>query len=258
MNRDPVGIMDSGIGGLTVAAEFRRVLPGEPVLYIGDTARNPYGEKTPEEIRTYAQEVKEFLLTRHVKMIIIACNTITLNVFPEFYEGTVPVIGMSLDFSSLPDTGRIGIFATPASIACHSHREALAAACPHAEIIEIPCGGLAHAIETGESEDRIGEMIRRLIVQYQADGLDAGIFGCTHYPLMRRVFERVLPQTVFFDPARGTAQTALKVLKAGDALSGTPGVERYCFTAGADRAAVWVHRLFGDRLTVEKTTVAGE
>ena len=101
MDNRPIGIMDSGVGGLTVACVLKEKYPNEKFIFIGDTARNPYGNKSPEEVTFFAEEMKAFLAGKQVKMIIAACNTITFSVPPSFFEGKIPVIGMSLDFPEL-------------------------------------------------------------------------------------------------------------------------------------------------------------
>lgn len=248
MDNRPIGIMDSGVGGLTVASVLRRRWPEETICYIGDSLRNPYGERAPEEIARFAGEMKDFLLGRGVKAVLVGCNTITFNTPASFYEGPVPVIGMSADFSSLPKTAKAAVFATPASIACHSHRRGLAQALPEAEIVEVPCDGLANAIETGAPEETIRRLIARCIRTYHAEGAGAAVLGCTHYPLVRRLFEELMPGTVFFDPAERTVEDAMARLAAEDALADARGEDAFFFTAGTDEAAALMEKVFGKHM----------
>ena len=104
MDNRPIGIMDSGIGGLTVARVLHEKYRKERIVFIGDTARNPYGERTAEEIEAFAGEMKEFLLAKNVKMILIACNTISFNVSKAYYDAAVPIVGMSSDVPIPGDT----------------------------------------------------------------------------------------------------------------------------------------------------------
>ena len=219
MDNRPIGIMDSGVGGLTVAAALRRVRPEESILYIGDSRRNPYGERTPEEITRFAEEMKAFLIGKGVKAILVACNTITFNTPPSFYEGPVPVTGMSTDFSSLPKVKKAAVFATPASIASHSHRRGLEAALPGTAIAEVPCDGLAHAIETGAPEAEIREILQGCIRRYGAEDAGAAVLGCTHYPLLMDRLVRLAPWPVdWIDPAPAIARRVSDLL-------GPPGSE---------------------------------
>ena len=116
MDNRPIGIMDSGVGGLTVACVLKEKYPNEKFIFIGDTARNPYGNKSPEEVTFFAEEMKAFLAGKQVKMIIAACNTITFSVPPSFFEGKIPVIGMSLDFPELESVNHLAVIGTPMTI----------------------------------------------------------------------------------------------------------------------------------------------
>lgn len=250
MDNRPIGVMDSGAGGLTVAAVLRRLYPEESIVYYGDSARNPYGERSREEIVRFAGEVRDRLIGYGVKAIVIACNTITFNVPPEFYQSSVPVTGMSLDFSSLPEVRKAAVFATPASIATHSHRRGIEKVLPEAEITEVPCDGLAHAIETCASREEIRTLIAGLIQSYHAEGAEAAVFGCTHYPLVRDVFEELMPHTFFLDPAEKTVEAAMKELKARNQLADKGSGDRFYFSAQPELAEKLVEQALGKALPV--------
>lgn len=250
MNNSPIGVMDSGAGGLTVASVLRRLYPEETILYYGDSARNPYGERTPEEIRRFAEEVRDYLIGKGVKAVIIACNTITFNVKPSFYEAKVPVTGMSLDFSALPDVKKIAVFATPASIATHSHKGGVVKARPHAEVIEVPCDGLAHAIETMAPAEKVRALIASLIEKYHVEEAEAAVFGCTHYPLVRDIFEELMPHTDFLDPAEKTVEQAMARLRAAGALSEKRGTDHFYFSAQPELAEKLAGKAMGTAVSV--------
>lgn len=256
MDRRPIGVMDSGAGGLTVASVLRRIAPEETIVYFGDSARNPYGERSREEIVRFAGEVKDFLLAKDVKAVIIACNTITFNVPESFYEAPVPVVGMSLDFSALPKVGTAAVFATPASIATHSHKAGILAALPEAEVIEVPCDGLAHAIETCAPAEEMEALIAALIEKYGAEKAEAAVFGCTHYPLVRSVFERLMPETFFLDPAEKTVEKALAALRERDGLADRRGEDAFYFSADAALAETLVEEAFGEKIPVTEVQAA--
>lgn len=250
MDNRPIGVMDSGAGGLTVATVLRRLYPEESIVYFGDSARNPYGERPKEEIIRFAGEVKDFLISKGVKGIIIACNTITFNVPPSFYEAAVPVTGMSLDFSGLPKVKKAAVFATPASIATHSHKKGVEKVLPAAEIAEVPCDGLAHAIETLAPKSEIEALIRKLAETYGALDAEAAVFGCTHYPLVRDLFEKVMPHTRFLDPAEKTVETAMAKFGPGD-RAGKRGEDVFYFSAQPEMAEKLVAEAFGKKLSVK-------
>lgn len=125
MDNRAVGVMDSGVGGLTVARVLAEKYPKEGIVFLGDTARNPYGERPVEEIVRFSEAIKDFLLKKDVKMILVACNTISFNVPPSFLEGDVPVIKMSMNVALPEDAEKIAVFATPATISAHSHKSIL-------------------------------------------------------------------------------------------------------------------------------------
>lgn len=243
-------MMDSGAGGLTVATVLRRMYPKESIVYFGDSARNPYGERSREEIIRFAGEIKDFLIQKGVKGIIIACNTITFNVPSSFYEGPVPVTGMSLDYSRFPKVRKAAVFATPASIKTHAHKGGLLKGIPHAEITEVPCDGLAHAIETCAPQAQIEALIQKLAGTYGALDAEAAVFGCTHYPLVRDLFEKVMPHTTFFDPAEPTVETAMEKFSKAD-LADERGEDHFYFSADPDMAETLVEKAMGKKYAVE-------
>lgn len=250
MDDRSIGVMDSGAGGFTVARAIRRLAPLENIVYFGDSRRNPYGERPREKIVRFAGEIRDFLLARQVKAVVIACNTITFNVPPSFFEAPVPVIGMSTDFSSLPPVRKAAVFATPASIAAHAHRRAMKAALPGAEIIEVPCEGLAHAIETCAPRETILAIVAAAIEKFGASGAEAAVFGCTHYPLVRDVFEELMPETYFLDPAEKTAEDAMAALRAADAESGARRGDVFYFSSERENAEKLAEKVFGEAVPV--------
>ena len=256
MDNRPIGIMDSGVGGLTVARVLHEKYPKESIIFLGDSLRNPYGERTRDEIARFAGEIKDFLIKKDVKMIIIACNTISFNVYPSFLEGPVPVVKMSLDITLPEGTKKAGIFATPASIRTHAHRKYVEKKFPEVEWVEVPCDGVAAAIEQGKDENFISALVQKAAKEYHALGIDAGYWACTHYPLAPEAFRKALPGVPFIDPALPTVEKGMDILKASDALAGEKGTSHFYFTDELTHAAPLVQRLFGP-VTVEKTNLLG-
>lgn len=201
MSCSRIGVMDSGVGGLTVLRELRHRMPNADLLYLGDTARNPYGSRPTAEICAFSEELAERLIAGGAEQIVVACNTITFTALSELRaRSSVPFVGMQIPAVS---ARRVGVLATPVTISRHAHRERLAAA--GATVTEVACEGLAAAIEREDSA-----RIRLLVERYAAAiaDCDAAIFGCTHYPLVRSLWERMLPNCRFIDPAAATADRA--------------------------------------------------
>lgn len=257
MDNRPIGIMDSGVGGLTVARVLHERYPKESMVFLGDSARNPYGERSRDEIARFAEEIKDFLLRKNVKMILIACNTISFNVYPSFTEGTVPVVKMSLDITLPEGTKKAGIFATPASIKTHAHKKYVEKKFPHVEWVEVPCDGVAAAIEQGKDENFISALVQKAAKEYHALGIDAGYWACTHYPLAPGAFKKVFPDVPFIAPALPTVEAGMDILRKEDGLSEGGGRNEFYFTDGLTHAAPLVKRLFGPA-AVEKTNLVGE
>lgn len=257
MDNRPIGIMDSGVGGLTVARVLKEKYPKERFIFIGDTARNPYGNRNVSEITSFAQEMKAFLMERQVKMIIIACNTITFSVPPSYYESGIPVIGMSLDFSELQSVKSAAVIGTPATIRSHRHRTALKNHFPSMRIIEIPIDGLAHAIEIGEKAGSVSKIIESAFSGGEVKNIDAAVLACTHYPLISSVFRRLLPQALLVDPAEKTVEKAMAVLHEEQRQAKISGADTFFFTESTEQSKNLVKEIFGSQSEIQKVILSG-
>ncbi len=196
--RRPIGVFDSGVGGLTVVRAVRRALPGEDLVYLGDTARVPYGAKSPRTVERYALACQRFLLERDVKLVLIACNTASANALPALRAASpVPVIGAvepGAD-AALQATRnrRIGVIGTLGTVRSGAYERALAARAPDVVVTALACPLLVPLAEEGWTDDDIAEAIaRRYLGQlFAADpAIDTLVLGCTHYPLLAPVLER--------------------------------------------------------------------
>jgi glutamate racemase len=203
----PIGVFDSGVGGLTVLHELLVALPHEDFIYLGDTARFPYGDRTREELETFALEIADALVRRHVKLLVVACNTATAAALPalrrRMMETTlgVDVIGVvrpeAVQAVTATRNGRIGLLATPATVASRAYDEAVAAADPHVDLVSVPCPDLAPLIQAGTEVDvRVVEVVRGYCTPLREAGVDTVILGCTHYPLVRPLLQRMLGRGV--------------------------------------------------------------
>jgi glutamate racemase len=200
----PVAVFDSGVGGLTVLHECLVSLPHEDFLYLGDTARFPYGDRSPEELLGFARELAATLLGRGAKLLVVACNSATAAALPALrteLDGRVPVVGVVTPESRLAAAatrnGRVGLIATPATVGSGAYARALAEAAPDAELHAVASAELAPLIqEGGEVDERVVACVDGLCRPLRAAGVDTVILGCTHYPLVRPVLQRALGRGV--------------------------------------------------------------
>lgn len=255
MDNRPIGIMDSGVGGLTVARALAARYPQEGILFTGDTGHNPYGSRSAADIERLASRMKDFLLAQDVKLIIIACNTISFNVGDSFLTAPVPVVKMSMDVPFPKTAQKVGIFATPATIAVHAHKRYLEKKFPGLTFVEIPVDKAAAAIEQGRSSAEIAGYISHAVEMAGAGDIDTGLWACTHYPLVPEAFQAVLPGVPFLDPAAATVEKGMNLLRAQDGLAGESGERRFYFTASTVHAAPLVRSLFGN-VPVEETDLS--
>lgn len=233
VNSAPLGFFDSGVGGLTVVRAVQELLPAENILYLGDTARLPYGSKSPETIRQFADEDARFLVERGVKAIVVACNTATAHALPGLREKfRLPVLGVieaGVETAlANPAAQRIGIIATRGTIRSHAYQHALALR---------KTGLIIHAVETPllvplVEEDWLDRPATELILRAYLDplverGIDTLLLACTHYPLLIPALQQLLPASVrLVDSATTCAEHLRRELKGLGLLAGGPGEGR--------------------------------
>jgi len=199
--QQPIGVFDSGVGGLTVLHELLVSLPGEDYLYLGDTARFPYGERTQQELQAFASEIAEHLLAAGAKLLVIACNAASSAALPAVEaklrrEGReIDVIGVVGPATQLAvagsRSGRIGLLATPATVASGAYERAVGAADPHVHLESVGCPDLAPIIQGGfPFDERVVETVRGYCVPLREAQVDTVILGCTHFPLVAPMLQR--------------------------------------------------------------------
>ncbi len=217
----PIGVFDSGIGGLTVLKELIALLPGEDFVYLGDTARLPYGSKSNEVIVRYSRENTEFLLAKGIKMLVVACNTSSAVALEEIARGTMaPVIGViepgAAAAAAASRSGKIGVIGTEATIASGAYTRAIQKLRPRAEIYTRACPLLVPLVEEGWTDNDVAERtVAYYLESLKASGIDTLLLGCTHYPLLRTMFARVLgPRVKIVDSATATANAVRERLRA--------------------------------------------
>jgi len=275
-----VGLFDSGLGGLTVLRQVRALYPHTSCLYLGDTARVPYGQRSTQEIRAIAAEVVHWLRQQGVGVLLMACNTsnaLALDVAEA--EAGVPVLGL-IDSVAAEITGaRVGILATPATAASGAYRRAIQACQPATQVLEVGCPAFVPLIEAGDLE---APELRLAAQAYLSPLLEAGVdtivLGCTHYPLLAPLLGSLLPAGVrLVDPALATARRLGPLLErlgaaGGAGVGGTgagaagPGTLEgpadaaadpvtYCVTGSAEAFAAAANAWLGSRPAVRSVSL---
>ena len=201
----PIAVFDSGVGGLTVLHECLVSLPSESFLYLGDTGHFPYGTKSPEELRERAEAITAYLIDSGTKLLVVACNSATAAAGPLIHEmgeaagiPVVTVIGPEAEIAAaISENGRVGVLATPATVASGAYRDALDAAGRPLTVTEVSAPDLASLIQVDLSfDDELIDAVRGHCAPLKEAGVDTLILGCTHYPLMEKVFADALGQGV--------------------------------------------------------------
>jgi glutamate racemase len=221
-NYHPIGIFDSGVGGLTVLRAIRKQLPSESLIYFGDQAHMPYGLRSLEEVRGYSKSITEFLLDLEAKMIVIACNTASaaaLHTLRLTFPGT-PFIGMEpavKPAAEVTSTGKVGVLATPATFQGALYASVVERFASNVIILENTCPGLVQQIENGElnSIETRAILVAALNPMLE-QGVDTIVLGCTHYPLVIPLIQEIVGQNVrVIDPAPAVARQAEHLLDLG-------------------------------------------
>lgn len=220
INHAPIGVFDSGVGGLTVVREIMRNLPMEKIVYFGDTARVPYGSKSRETVLRYSRQIVRFLTTQGVKAIVVACNTASAMALEEIKEEIdLPIIGVVRPGAKVAahTTGnkRIGVIGTEATVGSHIYRELIQETDKNMEVIEKSCPLLVSLVEEGWLKDPITDMVLgRYLEGLLKEDIDTLILGCTHYPLLRSNVRRLVgAQVSLVNPAYETARSLGELLK---------------------------------------------
>jgi glutamate racemase len=245
----PVAVFDSGVGGLTVLHELLVSLPGEDYLYLGDTARFPYGERSQAELQAFAVEIADHLLGLGAKLLVVACNAAssaaleTLQRHLDRTERDIDVIGVVAPATQLAvahsHNGRIGLLATPATVASGSYERAVWAADRHVHVEAVACPDLAPIIQGGLLfDEEIVETVRGYCAPLRAAEVDTVILGCTHYPLVAPMLQRILGRQVrLITSGAGVARSVERALAARELLNPREDEGSYRFRCTGDVAA---------------------
>jgi len=257
MNAAPIGIFDSGIGGLTVARAIYERLPHESTVYFGDTARVPYGPKSPETVRRYSLEILDWLLHQKVKAVVIACNTSTAHALETLQQHSpVPVIGVidtgARAAAAASGAGPIGVIGTAGTIASNAYARAIQRRRPDARVEQRACPLFVPLVEEGWFDHPAAELIAREYLEpLRQARVDTLVLGCTHYPLLKPLIQRVMGRDVrLIDSGEETAGVVAHVLDRHDlrAPEGTPVEHRFAVSDDEARFRQVGARFIGERL----------
>lgn len=241
MKDKPIGILDSGLGGLTVVKEVLRQLPNEEIIYFGDNFRCPYGPRPSEEVKQFTLEIVEFLLKYDVKMIIIACNTATsaaLETVRELVD--IPVIGVilpgSLTAIKKTKTGKIGVIGTLGTIASGLYEKTLSNINPNLEITSLACPTLVPLVEDGpHSDETIRAVVKEALSPIIDKEMDSLILGCTHYPIISDYIQEVMGDEVnLLSSAEETAREASAILHYHNMMANPNSNPKHIFYTTGD------------------------
>ena len=252
-----IGIFDSGVGGLTVLKELMKALPQEDTIYFGDSARFPYGTKSPDTIIRYSLEIASFLSSRDIKLLVVACNTasaVSLEALKQQFS--IPIVGViepgARRAVSVTRTGKVGVIGTEGTIRSGAYAKAIKRLNPEVEVLTRSCPLFVPLAEEGWVDNEVARLAARTYLQgLKEEGVDTLVLGCTHYPLLKSVIGEVMGDGVaLVDSAEETARTVAEILRTKALLrpQSEKGNHHYFVTdvpAGFIRIG---NRLFGGKL----------
>lgn len=246
MDNRPIGFLDSGVGGLTVVRELMRQLPHEEVVYIGDSARAPYGPRPAEQIAAYTWDLVNFLLTKNVKMIVLACNTATAVVWEDIKKKLdIPVIGVIMPGASAAikasRSGKVGVIGTPMTVQSDIYKEKITSLAPQTKVESLAC---PHFVPLVESNQMTTSLAKKVVYESLAPlvgQVDTLILGCTHYPLLRPIIQNVMGPGVALVDSGAESVRDISVLLNYFGINHDPtqptGPHRFYTTGGASSFA---------------------
>jgi glutamate racemase len=253
--KQPIGVIDSGVGGLTVAKEIMRQLPNEQIIYVGDTARCPYGPRTPEEVKEFTWQMTQFLLDMNIKMLVIACNTATAVALNEIRrELSIPVLGVIRPGAraaiKTTRNHRIGVIGTIGTVKSNAYNKALTQLNKKVMVTSLACPKFVPLVESCEYDGPLVEkIVAETLLPLKSMGLDTLILGCTHYPLLEPVIQNVMGSKVkVISSGEETASEVSTILQHNSLLNADEEEPQHAFfTTGSEAiftkiASDWLDR----------------
>lgn len=219
MSWKAIGIFDSGVGGLTVLREIVKALPQEDTVYLGDTARVPYGTKSPETVVRFARQITSFLVSRDIKLLVVACNTASAVSLAELKaEFPIPIVGVidpgAIQAASVTKNGRVGVIGTAGTIRSSAYTKAIKRINPDIEVITAECPLFVPLAEEGWVDNEVARLTAAIYLKnLKESNIDTLVLGCTHYPLLKGLIGEVMGEGVtLVDSARETARVVREIL----------------------------------------------
>ena len=262
----PIGVFDSGIGGLTVVRELLRQLPNESIVYFGDTARVPYGPKSPDTVRRYSTEISEYLKQQGVKAIVVACNTATAHALPMLRETLrIPVVGVvdpgARAAVATSRAHRVGVIGTAGTIASGAYERAIKALAPDASVSVRACPLFVPLVEEGWTDREATRLVaEEYLAPLRAEGIETLVLGCTHYPLLKPLIGRIMGDTRLIDSAEETAAETSRMLESTGMrrkVGGPPPTRRYIASDAAETFRRLAERFLGQPVDRVETVTLG-
>jgi glutamate racemase len=254
----PIAVYDSGVGGLTVARAILDLLPNEPILYLGDSARMPYGPRPPAQIRGFAVEIASYLVSRDVKLIVVACNSVEVSAIDEVTASSgIPVLGV-IDPGvraalRATRTRKVGVIGTEATIGSGAYERAVARTQLPTDLHTRACPAFVDFVERGDtSSDELLALARSYLDPLRETGIDTLVLGCTHYPLLSGLIQYVMGEdVVLISSAEETAKDVYATLLDEDLQCDAPGPPAHEFLSTGDptQFQVLAERFLGPELT---------
>lgn len=239
MNNRPIGIFDSGVGGLSVFLEIQKLLPQESIIYLADSKNVPYGTKTPEELTQITEKIVKFLLKKDVKAIIIACNTATVYTIENLRSkfdipiiGTVPLVKT---ISENTKTGKVAVFSTPATAKSKYLKDLIKKFADDKKVYVVGETGLEALVEQGDIDSsKIKFIFNKYLIPLKEKNVDCIALACTHYHFVKKNMQKVLGKSIkIFDSGAAVARQAKRVLESNRALSDQNKVQNQFYTTGS-------------------------
>jgi len=216
-----IGVFDSGVGGLTVLREIIKALPQEDTVYLGDTARVPYGTKSPETVVRFARQITSFLVSRDIKLVVVACNTASAVSLEELkVEFPIPIVGViepgALQAAAVTKSGKVGVIGTAGTIRSSAYTKAIKRINPDIEVITAECPMFVPLAEEGWVDNEVARLTAQIYLKnLKESGVDTLVLGCTHYPLLKGLIGEVMGEGVtLVDSAEETARVVREILAA--------------------------------------------
>ena len=228
MNQQPIGVFDSGLGGLTAVRQLRRIMPSENIIYFGDTSRVPYGNRSRDTILKYARQDMRFLRSFDLKAVVIACGTVSSNCLETLQaENDIPIVGVVAPAvqraAALTRNRRVGLVATRASVRSGAYERMLRSVAPDVALFSRACPLFVPLVEEGRCRPNdavIRQVAEEYLAELKANGVDTLVLGCTHYPLLAEVIGQIMgPEVALVDVGAESARAARTLLIAQDALA---------------------------------------